>query len=71
MGYGMQFPANQVGGRLRPWDLRGYGLPEVWVKRGPTVYRPIGLKSPRESEIQFSHFIRLLNPPGVLRDLIY
>jgi hypothetical protein len=35
------------------------------------LYRPIGLKSPRESEIQFSHFIRLLNLPGVLRDLIY
>jgi hypothetical protein len=24
MGYGMQFPANQVGGRLELWDIRGY-----------------------------------------------
>ena len=37
MGYGVQFPAHQVGGRLELWDKRGYGLPGVWVKRGSTV----------------------------------
>ena len=37
MGYGMQFPAHQVGGQLGLWDIRGYGLSGVWVKRGPTV----------------------------------
>jgi hypothetical protein len=37
MGYGMQFPANQVGGQLRLWGIRGYGLSGVWVTRGSTV----------------------------------
>jgi GMP synthase-like glutamine amidotransferase len=37
MGYGMQFPANQLGGPLKLWGKRGYGLTEVWVKRGLTV----------------------------------
>jgi len=37
MGYGMQFPMNQVGGQLDLWDIRGYGLSEVWVMRGSTV----------------------------------
>ena len=37
MGYGMQFPVNQVGGQLELWVLRGYGLLEVWVKRSSTV----------------------------------
>jgi len=37
MGYGMQFPANQLGGWLKLWDLRGYGLSGVWVKRDSTV----------------------------------
>ena len=37
MGYGMQFPANQVGGSLELWDIRGYGFSGVWVMRGPTV----------------------------------
>jgi hypothetical protein len=37
MGYGMQFPANQVGGQLRLWGIRGYGLSGVWVIRGSTV----------------------------------
>ena len=36
-GYGMQFPANQAGGQLELWVLRGYGLLEVWVKRSSTV----------------------------------
>ncbi|KAF8227704.1 hypothetical protein L208DRAFT_1295270, partial [Tricholoma matsutake] len=26
MGYGMQFPVNQVGRQLQLWDIRGYGL---------------------------------------------
>ena len=37
MGYGMQFPVNQVGGQLRLWGIRGYGLLGVWVMRGLTV----------------------------------
>ena len=37
MGYGMHFPAHQVGERSGLWVKRGYGLPEVCVKRGSTV----------------------------------
>ena len=37
MGYGMQFPAHQVGGRITLWGIRGYGLSGAWVKRGSTV----------------------------------
>jgi len=37
MGYGMQFPAHQVGGRITLWDIRGYGISGAWVKRGSTV----------------------------------
>jgi len=40
MGYGVQFPANQVGGSIRLWDITGYGLCQVWVKAGSTVLRP-------------------------------
>jgi hypothetical protein len=39
MGYGIQFPANQVGGQLSLWGMRGYGLSEVWIMRGSTVYQ--------------------------------
>ena len=38
MGYGVHFPAHQVGGRPGLWVKRGYVLPEVWVKRGSTVF---------------------------------
>ena len=38
MGYAMHFPTNQLGGCKMLWGLRGYGLSEVWVKRGSTVY---------------------------------
>ena len=37
MGYGVHFPAHQVGGQPGLWVKRGYELPEVWVKRGSTV----------------------------------
>jgi len=37
MGYGMHFPAHQVGGQLELWDIRGYGLSGLWVMTGPTV----------------------------------
>jgi len=37
MGYGMQIPAHQLGGPIVQWDIRGYGLPQVWVKRSLTV----------------------------------
>ena len=31
MGYSMQIPAYQFGGQAALWDIRGYGLSEVWV----------------------------------------
>ena len=39
MGYGVQIPANQVGGSERLWDFGVYGLSRVWVKRVSTVYQ--------------------------------
>jgi hypothetical protein len=42
MGYGQHFPANQLGGWLKLWGKRGYGLRQVWVKRGLTVYIILG-----------------------------
>jgi hypothetical protein len=38
MGYGMFFPAHQVGGQPELWDIRSYGVSGVWVKRSSTVY---------------------------------
>ena len=38
MGYGMHFPAHQVGGLAELWDITGYGFSQVWVKTGLTVY---------------------------------
>jgi hypothetical protein len=38
MGYGMSVPTNQLGNHDLLWVTRGYGLSEVWVKRGSTVY---------------------------------
>jgi hypothetical protein len=37
MGYGMYFPAHQVGGQLELWGIRSYGVSGVWVKRSLTV----------------------------------
>ena len=37
MGYGIKIPAHQVGGFKMLWDIRGYGLSGLWVKRGSTV----------------------------------
>jgi len=37
MGYGLHFPAHQVGGPAELWDITGYGFPQVWVKTGSTV----------------------------------
>ncbi|KIJ97519.1 hypothetical protein K443DRAFT_105555, partial [Laccaria amethystina LaAM-08-1] len=37
MGYGVLFPANQLGGLKNLWDLRDYGLSQSWVKRESTV----------------------------------
>jgi GMP synthase-like glutamine amidotransferase len=48
MGYGMQFPANQLGGPLKLWGKRGYGLTEVWVNRGLTV---LGLSSSSDTSV--------------------
>jgi hypothetical protein len=38
MAYGTHFPANQVGGQQKLWDVRGYGLSEVWIKTSSTVH---------------------------------
>ena len=45
MGYGVHFPAHQVGGWPGLWVKRGYGLSEVWVKRGSTVLRSVSNES--------------------------
>ena len=37
MGYGLGFPAYQVGNKKTLWDIREYGLSELWVKRESTV----------------------------------
>jgi len=37
MGYGMHFPAHQVGGQVELWDITGYGFSQVWVMTGSTV----------------------------------
>ncbi|KIK02519.1 hypothetical protein K443DRAFT_96670, partial [Laccaria amethystina LaAM-08-1] len=43
MGYGMHFPAHQVGGQPELWDIRGYGLSGLWVMTGLTVaVLPVG-----------------------------
>ena len=39
MGYGFEIPTYQAGGQTKLWDIRGYGLSRLWVKRGSTVYR--------------------------------
>jgi hypothetical protein len=38
MGYGMQFPANQVGGQLELWVLRGYGGYQKYGLREVRLY---------------------------------
>ncbi|KAH8989896.1 hypothetical protein EDB86DRAFT_2941111 [Lactarius hatsudake] len=37
MGYGVQIPANQLGGFTFLWGMRGYGLSTLWVMRGLTL----------------------------------
>ena len=37
MGYGMHFPAHQLGGLILLWDITGYGFSRVWVITGSTV----------------------------------
>ncbi len=37
MGYGIEIPAHRVGGFKILWDIRGYGLSGLWVKRSSTV----------------------------------
>ena len=37
MGYGLGFPTYQVGNKKNLWDIREYGLSELWVKRESTV----------------------------------
>jgi hypothetical protein len=38
MGYGMYFPANQLGGPKKLWGIREYGLSGLWVTRESTVF---------------------------------
>ena len=38
MGFAVQIPVHQVGGMVMLWHSRGYGLSEVWVTGGSTVY---------------------------------
>jgi len=45
MGYGMQIPANQVGGLIQLWDITGYGLLQVWVM-AVRLYRPLLIIDP-------------------------
>jgi hypothetical protein len=45
MGYGMHFPAHQVGGLVLLWDITGYGFSKVWVITVSTVTIPIVRKS--------------------------
>ena len=47
MGFLHTYPAYQVGNRKNIWDLREYGLSEVWVKRESTV--------PNEHEYTVGH----------------
>ena len=47
MGYGVEFPANGLGGWKKLWGKRGYGLREVWVRRGLTVYGLIARSAER------------------------
>src|SRR6266508_5056737 len=37
MGYGMQIPANKVGGLIGLWDITSYGFSRVWIKTVSTV----------------------------------
>jgi hypothetical protein len=37
MGYGMHFPANQLGGPKKVWNIGEYGLSRLWVTRESTV----------------------------------
>ena len=39
MGYGLHFPANQLGGRQNLWPITGYGVSQVWVMAGSTVHK--------------------------------
>ena len=38
MGYGMHFPANQLGELKKLWGIREYGLSGLWVTRESTVH---------------------------------
>ncbi len=39
MGYGINFPANKVGGSKNLWSMGMYGLQGIWVMREATVAR--------------------------------
>ena len=54
MGYGMHFPANQLGGPKNVWGIREYGLSGLWVTRESTVTLSplLGINTPLGAEKQ-------------------
>ena len=48
MGYGLKFPTHQVSGPKNVWEIRGYGLYPLWVKRDSTVAVDGGGPPPRD-----------------------
>jgi len=61
MGYGLQFPANQLGGWLKLWGTRSYGLSGVWSKRSLTVLTsPYTLSRPLFHPVEISPSIMTL-----------
>jgi hypothetical protein len=52
MGYGLQFSANKLGGWLKLWGIRNYGLSGVWVKRISTVLKECSVVGDWEESIE-------------------
>ena len=44
MGYGLHFPANQLGGLKKVWVIWGYGLWGLWPKRESTVLETCSMR---------------------------
>jgi len=61
MGYGALFPANQLGGLKKVWNLREYGVCEPWVTRESTVIN----NSSTVPSIPFKHRTHLIFYGGV------
>ena len=61
MGYEALFPANQLGGLKKVWNLREYGVCEPWVTRESTVIN----NSSTVPSIPFKHRTHLIFYGGV------